>query len=138
MMNRAIETLKNGHFTCVLRKDDNILTSTERGVKPLLNWIDSGVDLHGFVAADRVIGKGAAFLYVLMGVSAVHGQVISQSAIEVLSRYHIDVTYDISVPAIQNRDKTGFCPIETAVLSVDTPEQALPLIRTTLARLIGK
>ena len=84
-LTRAIEQLNSGVCTCVLCKEDIVCTSTERGVKPLLNWLDRGVDLHGFSAADKVVGKAAAFLYVLLGVKEVYAPVMSESAIYTLA-----------------------------------------------------
>lgn len=43
-------------------KGSTIYISTERGVKPLIDRIDDGTDLQGFSAADKVVGKAAAFL----------------------------------------------------------------------------
>lgn len=70
-LKKAAEMLKNGAYTCVLCKDEEIITCAERDVKPLLDLYDSGNDLKGFSAADKVVGKAAAFLYVLLGVKAI-------------------------------------------------------------------
>ena len=55
----AKKRLIEGGYTCVVMKNEQIYTSTERGVKPLLAWLDDEVDLQGYSAADKVIGKGA-------------------------------------------------------------------------------
>ena len=34
-----------GEYTCVVCREDAVYTATERGVKPLLNWLDQGLDL---------------------------------------------------------------------------------------------
>ena len=68
-LKKAIDILNSGQYTCVLCKDNEIHISTERGVKPLLEWLESGIALKGFSAADKVVGKAAAFLYVLLGVT---------------------------------------------------------------------
>ena len=60
---KAKKMLHEGGYTCVLCKSDKVYTSNERGVKPLLNWLDSNINLNDFCAADKVIGKAAAFLY---------------------------------------------------------------------------
>ena len=134
-LSNAVQTLKNGDFTCVLCKKDIILTSAERGVKPLLTWIENGTDTRGFSAADRVVGKGAALLYAHMGVTTLYASVISEPAIAVCQQYGITVSYDQAVPAIRNRSNTGFCPIETAVTNIHHTSKALAVIKNTLHEL---
>ncbi len=122
-------------YTCVLKSEDCLLTSAERGVKPLLDWLDAGMDLGAFSAADRVVGNGAAFLYVLLGVKELYAHVLSRAAAETLERYQIRVSYGTLVDAIQNRTKTGNCPIEVAVNGETDPSAALIKIRARLAEL---
>ena len=74
---KAKTLLAEGGYTCVICGGDKVYTSHERGVKPLLELLEQGAELKGFSAADRVVGKAAAFLYVLLGVSAVYAGVIS-------------------------------------------------------------
>ena len=83
-MNKARSLLEAGDYTCVLCRGDAVFTATERGVKPLLNWLESGLDLRNFSAADRVVGRATAFLYRLLGVKAVYARVMSYPAAEVL------------------------------------------------------
>jgi hypothetical protein len=130
---RAQETLLTGQFTCVLCKDNQILTDDRRGVKPLLELLEQ--DLSGFCAADKVVGKAAAMLYRLMGVSEVYAQVISEPAIAVLETGGISVYYDRKVSAIRNRSNTGFCPMETAVWNLDNPKDAPAILRSALSQL---
>ena len=80
----AKQLLEQNNCTCALCQGDTVFTSTLRGVKPLLNFLEAGTDLQGFCAADKVVGKGAAFLYCLLGVRAVYAPVMSQAALEVL------------------------------------------------------
>jgi hypothetical protein len=87
-----------------------------RGVKPLVIWLSSGEDFHGFSAADKVIGKATAFLYVLLGVKAVYASVISEGALDVLTKNGIDTQYGCVVEHIINRAGDGICPFEQAVL----------------------
>ena len=68
---KAQHFLESGNHTCVVCKEDSIYTTSQRGVAPLLNWLDDGVDLKGYSAADRVVGRGAAFLYCLLGVKEI-------------------------------------------------------------------
>lgn len=135
-MNKDLTEAKNrlieGGYTCVVMKNEQIYTSMERGVKPLLTWLDDGVDLQGYSAADKVIGKGAAMLYVLLGVKEIYATVISEPAKATLEQYGIEVSYDQCVEGIRNRTHTGPCPMEDAVKGIDNPEEALQAIRDKL------
>lgn len=134
-LTKAIEALNGGNYTCVLCKDNTIYTSTERGVKPLIEWLDGNIDLKGFSAADKVIGKAAAFLYVLLGVKEVYARVISEAAIQIFSENGIAYQYDEFAKNIINRTKTGVCPMEQTVEKISSPDEALTAVRLKLAQL---
>ena len=131
------EYVKNllAHHTCAAFDGNALLTSQKRGVSPLLGWLEEGIRLEGFWVADRVVGKGAAFLYLLLGAKKLHAGVISRPAKALLEEKGVDLTFDDLVDGIRNRDNTGFCPIETAVLPVSDPQEALAAIRKRLEEL---
>ena len=132
---KAIDVLNNGQYTCVLCKGEEIYTRSDRGVKPLIDLLDSGIDLNGFSAADKVVGNAAAFLYVLLGVKEVYANVMSQSAIDTLTKYGIQAQFDVSTQNIINRAGTGNCPMEEAVKDASDPKGALQAIRAKLSKL---
>lgn len=134
-LNKTKELLLSSDYTCVFCRDDTVITSTERGVKPLLKLLDSEKDLSGFSVADKIVGKAAAFLYVLLKVDSVYAPVMSEHAISVFTEYGIEAVYDNAVPAIINRAGTGFCPMEIAVKDISNPTEALSRIKSTLAKL---
>lgn len=134
-LSRAKEILTENNCTCVILTDEYQYTSHQRGVKPLLDWYDHGTNLKDGYAADKVVGKAAAYLYVLLEIKAVYAGVISKPAYEVFQKYNIEIHYDSMVDAIINRNKTGYCPMETAVMDIDTPEEALEAIKTKLNKL---
>ena len=125
----AWNLLESGNYTCVVCKEDTIYTTTHRGVAPLLNWLDEGTDLTGFSAADRVVGRGAAFLYCLLGIKEVRARVMSYPAMEVLRAYGIRAEADTFVDNIINRAGTGSCPFEAAVMHIQKADEALVAIR---------
>ena len=137
-LEKARMILENEDCTCVICREDAIFRSRERGVKPLLSWLDAGIQAAGASAADRVVGKGAAFLYVLFGVAEVYAGVLSESARQVLEANAIRVQYGECVPRIFNRTRTGYCPIESAVAGEEDPEKALLLIRQRLREMTEK
>lgn len=121
--------------TCVLCSDNVILTDKRRGIRPLLDLLDSDTDTTAFAAADKVVGKAAAYLYCLLRIGSLYARVLSQPAFEVLQQAEISVEFDELVPAIRNRTDDGFCPMESAVWNISTPEDALPAIRRALTQL---
>ena len=129
---RAKELLAAGEHTCVLCRGEQTLTSDLRGVAPLVEWLTAGVDLSGYSAADKVVGKATAFLYVLAGVVAVHAPVVSDAAAQVLEQHGVALTFGQRVRAIRNRAGTGRCPMESAVQNITDPNEALGVIRETL------
>lgn len=134
-LEKAKKVLTGGNYTCVICRREEIYTDTQRGVKPLMDLLDHGVRISGFCAADKVIGKATAFLYVLLGVCAVYTPVISTAAKEVLLENGIEVEYGEEVEGIKNRSNTGYCPMETAVKDIRQPHIALKAIRKKLLEL---
>lgn len=128
-LEQARRILTAGSYTCVLCREEAVHTATARGVKPLLDWLDSGLDLEGFSAADKVVGRATAFLYVLLKVRHVHALVMSTPAKNALEENGITALCDREVPGIINRRGDGPCPFEEAVLGITDPAQALTAIR---------
>lgn len=126
---KAKEILKEESLTCVLLKGEKVYKSSQRGVKPLLSLLEQEADFQGFSAADKVVGKAAAFIYVLMEIKELYASVISRHALEVLENSGIKVFYETEVPAVRNRTDTGFCPMETAVLNINDPKEALTALK---------
>lgn len=135
-LKKAKQLLEENNFTCVLLGKDSVYTSTVRGIKPLIQCYRENKIEAGFCAADKVVGKGAAILYVLMGARTVYAKVISIPAKKMLEDSGAEVFYDVMVEAIKNRDGSGFCPMETAVRAVNKPsEEAVCILENTLEKL---
>lgn len=137
-LEKAVQLLKNQQYTCVLVKNDMVYTSKERGIKPLLCCYKEQKMKQGCSAADRVVGKAAAFFYVLLGAKELYADVISKPALEVLEKAGIAVSYTTLVDAIRNRTNTGFCPMETAVWDIEDPADAMKAVEKTLEALQNK
>lgn len=132
-LEKAKHTLLSGGYTCVLYKDTTVFTSFERGVKPLVLQFESKTDFKGFSAADKVVGKGAAFLYILLGVEALYANVISFPALELLQKCGVYVEYNTKTEYIINRKGDGICPFEAAVLDIDDAQKAYLAIRNKMS-----
>ncbi len=128
----AAEKLKTGDYTCVFYDGADFQYSRERGIKPLIKILDNGKTLEEISAADKVVGRAAAFLYVLLGVRELYAEVISEGAVEVLKKFGIKYEYALLTKRIKNRAGDGFCPMETAVLDVSSPESALEVLKNRL------
>ena len=135
-LEKAKELLHIGNYTCAVCRGEESHTTYDRGVKPLLNWLDAGTDLKNASAADRVVGRGAAFLYCLLQVKAVHARVMSRPAADVLTAQGIAVSADQFVDGIINRKGTGPCPFEAAVMDISDPGDALIAIRKKMEEMI--
>ena len=122
-LEKAIEILKKDNCTCVLVKEGINITSAKRGVKPLLEFIEQGIGT-GFSACDKVVGNGAAYLYILLKIKELHALILSKPAKETLDKYGIKNTYDILVENIRNRTDTDICPMEKAVVDALSPQNA--------------
>ena len=132
---RAREILIENGYTAVLCSEDEVYYSTERGVKPLIGFLESGKDFGGFCAADKTVGLGAAHIYILLRVRSVFATVISSSARALLESAGIAVSFESEVPYIINRKGDGPCPIETAVLGITDSKDALTKIKQALKAL---
>ena len=124
MLEDAKNRLDAEGYTCVITDGEKEYTSRQRGVKPLVQFLQQGCippQAHG---ADKVVGKATAYLYVLLQVRALYAQVISKPALAVLQNHGIFVQYRTLTENIINRTGDGICPFEQAVLEVNDPQSA--------------
>lgn len=128
--------LSDDTLTCAACGGD-VFTSRERGVKPLLQLYESKKDYSHYSFADKVIGKAAAFMYVLLNVKEIYCVTISELAARVLDEHGIQFYCENIVPAIKNRRGDGFCPMETAVKDISQPEDAYEAIVKKLQEMRG-
>ena len=134
-LTKAQSILESGNYTCVMCNANSVFADDRRGIRPLLTFYRSDHDLHGFSAADKIVGKAAAFLYLLLGVDAVYAAIISTPAKRVLESAGIAVSYGREVSAIRDRAGTGYCPMETAVWDIEDPKTALSAVEEALSKL---
>lgn len=126
-----IDCFQENKYTCLIANNGEIIyTSFDKGVKPLFDFYKSqkGFELNDLQLIDKVIGKGAAFLCILIGIKKIHTDVISKPALDVLNQYKIQTTYVTITEHITNADKTGHCPVETLSEEFNTPESFYPAL----------
>lgn len=72
------------------------------------------------------------------GEITVYADIISTPALALLCEAGIETTFAQEVPHIINRDKTGWCPLETACMELNTVEEMYPVIQNFISRIRAK
>ena len=83
------------------------------------------MELEESYIADKVIGKAAAIIIVLSNVKMVYTKMISKQALELLEEFNIQIEYIDKVEYIENRDKTGLCPLEKLTMNINNLQEGL-------------
>ena len=135
-MSTEIQKLKEargalrGAVKCSAYNDSGLHISEEKGIRPMILWLEDDPDfLRGASVADKIVGRAAAMIMVYAGVKEVYASVISNGAIELLKEAGISVIYSMPAIAISNRRGDGICPMERAVAPIREPEKAYELLR---------
>ncbi len=126
----AVQNLA-GHTLCLCR-DGMCIFSERRGIAPMMDLIASHADVTGYAAADLVVGKAAALLFVYAGIREVYAEVISDGAVRILKKYDIPFRFSSRTKQIVNRKGDDICPMEKAVQYIDEPEPALSALTNAI------
>ena len=121
----------SGHSIC-LCKDGDIITDDGRGISPMMRFIHEGRDLSGYSAADVIVGKAAAMLFVKAGIVEVYGKVMSTAGRDYLIRHDIPCSWDILTERIINRKDDDICPMEKTVAELEDAEQGYLALKCKL------
>ena len=126
----AKKYLKEENLTLVVVKNEELIfKSKDKGIKPMyILATEMQETAKGASIADKVIGKGAALLCEYIGIKEIYSELMSEIAIKILNGANIDFTYSKSTPYIENRDRTGLCPIENIAKDLDNGEILLEKI----------
>lgn len=134
-LEKAMTAVKNEGCTCALTLGNVIFKSKDKSVRSLLDWMNSGNNYMGYMLADKIVGKAAAFIMIAMGIREIYAQVISEPAKALLEKEHVVVNADLVVPEILDKDKAEKDPLERAVESYENAAEALMPIELALIRL---
>lgn len=135
ILKELTEKLHAGQYSCVIAQGTEVRTFTQRGVADLYDLLQQEpAFLKGSLIADKVVGKAAAALMVLGGMQKLHADVISQPAINLLQEAGIEVEAIQTVPHIENRNKSGWCPLETASYPLCSAEEIFQTIEQFMAK----
>ena len=111
----ARETMYNENQKIVIVNNNQIVYKNDGyGIKPLycafMNIKDQMKDAS---CADRVIGKAAAWIYKEAEIKELYCDVITTRAKNLLLDSGIEVVFEEEIDFVENRDRTGMCPVET-------------------------
>ena len=126
-MTYARQMLEIGGYNLVICAKDSVHVSEESGLSSLLSLVGEE-NWHGAAAADRVVGKAAAMLFVLLKVKSVYAVVLTESAKSVLEGNGIDCVYGMLVKQLLDRDGK-VCPSELAAENMSDPADAPDLLK---------
>ncbi len=135
---RAIKMIRCGEATCVVVKNNKIISSASpKGISHIIGLYDEGL-LEGAFVADTIIGKAASMVFTLAGVKECYGETMSNRAKMWLLENNIDVKFDNLTDVIENRRGDGMCPMEETVLNVSDAKEGLSLLRDKVITLQNK
>ncbi len=135
---KAISMVRDNTASCVVVKKGRIISAeSPRGISHIVDLHDKNM-LKGTFVADKIIGKAAAIIFILSGIKACFGETVSKSAIDLLEKNGIKVTYDICTDVIENRTGDGMCPMEMTVKDIDDFSLALKMLKKKVVDLSKK
>jgi len=119
-----------GSARCVVYNEGGLSISEERGIRPMILWLEKDPEfLRGASVADKIVGRAAAMIMIYAGVKEVFASVISNGAREALRAAGTEVSYSMTAIAISNRRGDGICPMERLVAPIKDPKEAYETLR---------
>lgn len=132
-MDNKAKDLLIGKTTCVLADGaGHVIRSERRGIAPMMllfEQMESPKLPEGFCAADKIVGKAAAMLFVRAGLSGVYAEVLSKDGKDYLESHGIPVEYETLSDKIVNRKGDDICPMEKCVAPYSDPEEGYLALR---------
>ena len=136
MLETAIQKLKESGASVVFVDIEGKCHAFEgRGVQPLLDRVMAGERFPGGAMADKLVGKAAAAMAVLLGVTCVYGEIMSESGRDYLAARGVAHSCGELISHIMNRTEDDICPMEKAVQGLEDPEACLLAMQKSLAAL---
>ena len=131
----ALQLLRDGQAACVVLRDGEIVRAeTGRGVAPMIRLYEDGA-LQGAYVVDKIVGKAAAMLMTLGGVSGCYALTVSRAALDWFVGHGIPVEYEVCAEYIVNRAGDGICPMEQTVKELTDATEALVALKHKIAQL---
>lgn len=128
----AKEEFSKDDYSFVIAGEDKIITNKEHGLKPIIDLIETGEDFSEYAICDKITGRAAAFLYVLLGIEKVHAAKMAKLAIQILDRAEIEYSYDEMIETVLDSQMNEIDPVELSVLRSGSAVQAINDIKAAL------
>ncbi len=104
-MNSYKRALKEGLSLELYDGEELIFQSSGKWLYPLFeveSFLDGrSADLSSLSLHDHIDGKAAAMLTVHLGIRRVHSDILSEGALDIFTKYGVDISYDTLVEKIQ-------------------------------------
>ena len=122
---------EKGFALSVVKDGKTMLQSKTPGVSALVTAIEKDrQSFRGASAADKVLGRAAAMLFVYSEVKCLFALLASQDAIVTLERFGMPFECEKTVAKILNRNQTSTCPFESLIQDVENPQDAFEKLKT--------
>ena len=133
----ARKKILDGKAGCVIVKNGKIIHDENgRGIAPILDiYRQHPNKMKDAYLVDKVIGKAAAMVAICGKVKYVHAELICDSAVEILKKHNIEVTWTKRVKDILNRRRDGLCPMEKTVLNISDPTSGVTALEAAVAKM---
>ena len=128
----AKEEFSKDDYSFVIAGEGKIITNKEKGLKSVIDLIESGKDFSEYSLCDKITGRAAAFLYVLLGIEAVHAKKMAKLAVQILDRAEIEYSYDEMIETVLDAQMKEIDPVELSVLRSGSAIQAIEDIKKAI------
>ncbi len=133
-LEKAKEIFYSEDYSFVLVKNEDIISSSQKGIRQIVELIESKKDFTDYSMCDRITGRAAAFLYVIMGVKAVHSVKMTKLATNILDRAEIKFSADEYIEKVLDSELKNTDRFENAVIHSGSAITALEDIKKELAK----
>ena len=131
----AIGMIKTEKASCVTVRMGKIETQgSPKGIAYIIDLYEKDM-LSGAFVADKIVGKAAAMIFTLAGVSGCYAENISQGALSWLTEHNIPTEYTNISEHIVNRKGDGLCPMELTVQDIDNEKEAIEALKNKIEEL---
>lgn len=118
----------------VVARDGVIAEVSDRhGIAPAMQLLDDA-KLKGALVVDKIVGRAAAAIFIAGGVKKVYAAVMSEGARALLKANGIEAGADEYVEVIVNRDKTGECPMGSAIKDIEDVTEMVETLRKVMKK----
>lgn len=133
-LEKAKEIFYSEDYSFVLVKNEDIISSSQKGIMQIVELIESGKDFTDYSMCDRITGRAVAFLYVIMGLKAVHSVKMTKLATNILDRAEIKFSADEYIEKVLDSELKNTDRFENAVIHSGSAITALEDIKKELAK----